>query len=282
MNNKLKVLLLGDSWMEDKSLSSTIGQGIASQSQKCVQTINGGTSSYSPTIYLLKARQAFNKYGKFDYIIANIDETDIGDEWLRYKIPTVRDISGKIVAVPFENDIHSRFIWNGKLWAENSSFYTLRFLKFSLFHKVLVPMLYKLTYVPDYQSLMRYVFVPNARDVFKNEHKHFENRIIEMASEISTFVPDSSFVYVTHHPHVRGLVESVVKGQIHQPIVSELISSLKEKCCVNVLDARKYVKKIHGEKLLDDTFEEGDPFSHLGANGAARYGEWIASQIDIK
>ena len=91
---KIRVLLLGDSWMEDPILSGTIGHELSLKSGTCVQTVNGGMSSYSPTIYLLRGRQGFEKFGAFDYVIVNIDETDIGDEWLRYRIPLTRDLSG--------------------------------------------------------------------------------------------------------------------------------------------------------------------------------------------
>jgi len=118
-DKKVKLLLLGDSWMEDESLSQAIGEEFVTRVNRCVQTINGGNSSYAPTTYLLRARQAFQKFGPFDNIIVNIDETDIGDEWLRYKIPTVRDKAGRIIAVPYEHDIASQHLWNGKHWAED-------------------------------------------------------------------------------------------------------------------------------------------------------------------
>lgn len=277
----IKILLLGDSWMEDEDLSRSIGEEVVERSGKCVKTVNGGNSSYSPTIYLLKARQAFNSYGKFDFIVVNIDETDIGDEWIRYRIPTVRDISGKIVAVPYEHDLHSQFTWNGKLWAEKSNLYIVRFVRFTIFHKVLIPMLYRLTSSPEYSSLMKFLFAPDARFLYKKEHDYFYDRLLEMETEISNYTNGPKFIYVTHHPHYRGLVGSVDDGQLYLPIISEEISRLKEEVGVTVLDARNYVKQIHGEDFQKNTFEKNDPFSHLVGEGAIRYGRWIGSQIDL-
>ena len=277
---KIKMLLLGDSWMEDPILSRTIGQEFANQSKKCVQAINGGTNSYSPTLYLLKSRQAFKAYGKFDYIIVNIDETDIGDECLRYKIPLARNTTGQIVAVPFDRDLHSKFLWNGKLWAENSDFYIVRLIKFSFFYKALVPMLYELTFCPDYLSMMQYVFAPEAKSLHTKEHKYFEDRLMEMAEEMVPFTTRPGSVVVTHHPHQRGLVDRIDSGHLYLPVVSEAIARLEEKIGVRALDARKHIGKIHGESLLNNTFQENDPFSHLTEKGATRYGKWIASQID--
>lgn len=276
---RIKLLTLGDSWMEDEHLSTSIAREFASKSGKCVQAINGGTSSYAPTLYLLKGRQAFEKYGKFDYIVVNVDETDIGDEWLRYRIPTVVDETGKIVAVPFQNDLENRYLWNGKLWAEDSDFYIVRLVKFAFFYKVLVPMLYKLTYAPDYNSLMRYVFAPDARSLYPKELQHFDHRLRRMAKRLTRYTSDASHVYVTHHPHLRGLVDKVDEGHLYLPVVSEALARLHEKSGVTVLDARNHIGQIHGDAFPDQTFEPGDPFSHLTAAGATRYGKWIADQI---
>ncbi len=279
---KIKLLLLGDSWMEDGHLSNAIGQELADKSGKCVQAFNGGTTSYAPTLYLLKARQAFKAYGKFDYIVVNIDDTDVGDEWVRYRIPTVRDATGKIVAVPFNNDLHSEYLWNGKLWASDSDYYVIRLIRFTFFYKVLVPMLYKLTYCPDYPTLMQYLFAPDARSLFKKEHAFFGRRLLRMATKVSNFTTDASHVYVTYHPQRRGLVDTVDEGKLYLPIVSEALTRLQKKSGVTVLDARNYVRQIHGEAFSGNTFEPGDPFSHLLGDAATRYGKWIADQIVLK
>ena len=279
---KIKLLLLGDSWMEDEYLSNTIGSEFAVKTGNCVQAINGSNSSYSPTLYLLMARRAFQKFGKFDFIIVNIDETDIGDEWLRCRIPTVRDMSGKIVAVPYQNDLHARYTWNGKLWAESSKFYIVRLIKFAFFYKALVPSFYNFTFSPEYSTWMQYVFAPDGASLFKKENGHFESRLLEMAAEVSGFATDSKSVFVTHHPHLRGLVDTIENGKLYLPIVSEAMVSLQEKTGVSVLDARNHIMQIHGDALLDNTFVAGDPFSHLNDEGAIRYGKWIVGQIDLK
>jgi|GEM_PF-2392418 len=283
---KTKLLLIGDSWMENadlsRNLSRTIEREFAKKAGSCVQAINGGTGSYAPTLYMLKARQAFERYGKFDYIIVNIDETDVGDEWQRYRIPTVRDTSGKIVAVPYENDLASQYIRNAQIWAQDSNFYIIRFLKFVNYYKILVPSIYRPTFFPEYTSIMQYVFAPDAASIYKREHQHFESRLLEMATEITSFTSDANHVYVTHHPHLRGLVSSIKSGTLYLPIVSTAIAGLKEKTGVLVLDAREHIKEIHGQAFPKNTYLENDPFSHLTGGGEIRYGKWIVSQIDLK
>jgi len=276
-----KVLLLGDSWMEDEHLSGAIGKELAEKSHIDVEAINGGNSSYAPTIYMLKARQAYEKFGKFDAIVVNIDTTDIGDEWVRYKIPKYRDRSGRIVAVPFERDLNSEYLWKGKLWAEDSDLYLVRLVKFAFFYKVLVPMLYKLTYCPDYSTLMRYVFAPDARIRYAEVGKYFDEDLLEMVNEISRYTNGPGSVYITHHPHKRELADPVVKSQRYLPIISEAMARVRNKTGVKVIDAYGHSKEIHGQALLTDTFVKDDPFSHLNADGATRYGKWIADQMEL-
>jgi hypothetical protein len=103
-----------------------------------------------------------------------------------------------------------------------------------------------------------------------------------MAAELSSFANDSRSVFVTHHPHLRGLVDTIENGKLYLPIVSEALASLQEKTGVSVLDARNQIMQIHGDALLDNTFIAGDPFSHLNDKGAIRYGKWIVGQIELK
>ena len=277
---KIKVLLLGDSWMEDENLSNFFAMELAQLTKKTVTAINAGKSSYAPTVYLLKSREAYDTYGKFDLIVVNIDETDIGDEWLRYKIPTVRSRDGDIVAVPFSHDKESQYIWQGKLWAENSGFYINRLIKFAFFHKVLVPFMYEFTESPSqYENLMQFVFAPDAKSKYSKEIDHFYGRLEEMARELCKYTDNSSSIYVTHHPHLRGLVSKVSEGRLYLPVVSDEIARLKKATGLNVLDARENMVQIHGVQFTRNTFEEGDPFSHLCPEGAQRYGKWIAAQI---
>ena len=278
---KIKLLLLGDSWMEDTHLGDAIGKELALKSGMDVEAINGGNSSYAPTIYMLKARQAYQKFGKFDVIVVNIDTTDIGDEWVRYKIPKYRDRTGRVVAVPFSRDLNSEYLWKGKLWAEDSDLYLVRLVKFAFFYKALVPMLYKLTYCPDYSTLMRYVFAPDARTRYAEVDNYFDDDLLEMANEISRYTNGPGSVYITHHPHKRELADPVVSGQRYLPIISEAMARVREKTGVKVIDAYGHAKEIHGEALLTDTFVKDDPFSHLNSEGATRYGKWIGDRIKL-
>ena len=269
--------------MEDENLSNSISSEFAVKTGRCVQTFNGGNSSYSPTLYLLMARRAFQTYGKFDYIIVNIDETDIADEWYRVRIPVIRDPSGKIVAVPYNNDLYAKILWEGKLWAESSNLYIIRLFKFAFYYKVLVPLIYKFTFSPEYSNWMKFVFAPDGAVLYKKEIKYFQDRLLEMATKISRFTaggPES--VFVAHHPHFRGLVHSVDSGKLYLPVVSQAIAELQKKAGVSVLDARSHIKQIHGGAFPDHTYVNGDPFSHLDSDGAVRYGKWLARQIAPK
>jgi len=100
-----------------------------------------------------------------------------------------------------------------------------------------------------------------------------------MANKLSRFTKGAETVYITHHPHLRGLVDSVDRGRLYLPVLSEAVAKLEEKAGVSVLDARNHIIEIHGDAFPSDTYVDDDIFSHLNAEGAVRYGKWIVQQL---
>lgn len=110
-----KILLLGDSWFDqingngyEKSLEELINY-----SKKNKKTIlNGGISSYSPSLFFLQykiLKNEFNIYPKI--LVIHIDQTDLGDENCRYKDKKIYDDQGNLNAIErFDYDYQ---IFNG-------------------------------------------------------------------------------------------------------------------------------------------------------------------------
>lgn len=102
-----------------------------------------------------------------------------------------------------------------------------------------------------------------------------------MTNKISRFAYAPEQVYITHHPHFQGLVDTGEDGRSYLPVVSEILVWLGKQKKVKVLDARTHIKKIHGKAFPETTYVEGDPYSHLNSEGAVRYGQWIVSQLNL-
>jgi len=109
------VLLQGDSWMDqivfshDKnypSLKLLQEYGL----EKKIEFINGGTSSFSPSLMNLQLDILEEDFEIFpNIVIAYIDQTDIGDENCRYKSRKIFS-NGKLSAVKPESYSHT--IWD--------------------------------------------------------------------------------------------------------------------------------------------------------------------------
>ena len=116
VNEKDKIILLqGDSWMDqiifshDKnypSLKLLQEYGL----EKKIEFINGGTSSFSPSLMNLQLDILEEDFEIFpNIVVAYIDQTDIGDENCRYKNQKIFN-NGKLFAVRPESYSHT--IWD--------------------------------------------------------------------------------------------------------------------------------------------------------------------------
>lgn len=97
-----RLLFMGDSFMQGLGIDDTIPVHVRSYFHDVLHreicAINAGTSSYSPSVYVPQARKLVPKI-KPDAAIIDVDETDLWDDYYRYRHLVVRDRSGSIVAV---------------------------------------------------------------------------------------------------------------------------------------------------------------------------------------
>ena len=110
-----KILLLGDSWFDqinasgyEKSLEELIY--FAEKNKKKI--INGGISSYSPSLFFLQYKVLKNDFNiNPKLLVIHVDQTDIGDENCRYKDKKKYNNRGNLNAVErFDYDYQ---IFNG-------------------------------------------------------------------------------------------------------------------------------------------------------------------------
>jgi hypothetical protein len=96
-----RVLLLGDSFVEGyddaNTLSAHVWKTLESAGQPA-RVFNAGASSCSPLIYTVQAQRLVPLLTP-DLVVVVLDETDLGDDVLRYAALAVRDESGRVVAV---------------------------------------------------------------------------------------------------------------------------------------------------------------------------------------
>ena len=100
--NPISVLFLGDSFMEGYDEKNTLPYHVAKRFRNeqgiCLKVHNAGYTSYSPAIFVPQAKQLL-PIVRPDYIVVDVDETDLYDDFARYRELIVRNERGQNVGV---------------------------------------------------------------------------------------------------------------------------------------------------------------------------------------
>ena len=92
----LKLLFMGDSFMEGLSRSDTVPVHVKQYLKSVGRELcvfNAGCSTYSPSIFVPQAKKLIPLL-KPDIIVIDVDETDLFDDYRRYRDLVVRDSAG--------------------------------------------------------------------------------------------------------------------------------------------------------------------------------------------
>jgi hypothetical protein len=127
--NPVSVLFLGDSFMEGFDDKNTLPYHVAkyfkTERGVCLKTYNAGYTSYSPAIFVPQAKKLL-PIVRPDYIVVNVDETDLYDDYARYRRLIVRNERGQNVGVRVSPIGHECSI--GLMEARKHPLYLMRFV----------------------------------------------------------------------------------------------------------------------------------------------------------
>jgi hypothetical protein len=278
-----RVLFLGDSWMESMD---GIPKGFADElsrrdlEQSCIRAVNGGVASYSPSLYLLKGETLIERE-EFDLVVVNIDETDLMDEYLRYRETTLRSQDGQIErVVPNVVDLMVRY---DRAVLQHQPVYILRLIEDVLYYQVLLPRLRQQVFgsrvpVGDYSQIMSLQQSREPMATHAEAIEYFRSVLAEMLVRLSDGV-GASRVIVTQHPHYLHLDVAPPDRRYNQALASVLGEEAQR------YDVRYYNEFSHVNALPSDQIPQlfrwpEDPFSHLTTEGYQRFGAHIAAYLD--
>lgn len=236
------LLIQGDSWAEglDKNIASLLNYIPAK-----INIISAGTTSFSPSNMEAQLGYLKDKGFKFKSILVVIDQTDIGDEYFRYKTKTI----------PSRSNIKSSRVMPFNL-LEHKEFYN-----YSLYTSGTAYLSYKVTLklfghnVPSMKLILSPLRgkSPLAVNYFKTRLSSYINYLINACN-------DATIIILTHD-HRRHLTGEYVVST--EEIVSEVIESLPA--------ISKRIKHVHITPRADglcikedcsDYYVEGDEASH--------------------
>ena len=97
------ILFQGDSWFDQINFFQKV-KDYLSNTQKNINIINAGTTSYSPSLMNVQFTILENDFDiKPDIVVVYVDQTDIGDEFCRYRNLRVLDETGNLIKVTYED-----------------------------------------------------------------------------------------------------------------------------------------------------------------------------------
>lgn len=280
----LKILYLGDSWMEN---TDGIPKGSAEQlvasgpKNLCVQIVNAGTTSFAPSLMLVKGERLIRELHP-DLVVANIDETDLMDESLRYRQTTLRDSAGRIERV-VPNAADMAFAYERAMLVQQPV-RTLRLIEQIWYDEVLLPRLRREVFgvpiqIGSYELIMAPQQSRDPRTTHPKEIAYFRQVLREMIDRLNAALPPGRLL-LTHHPHLLHIAQGGQPAR-YNTIVSETVreeAAASKPAPVPFYDAMGDLKALYGDDPVP-FFVRGDPFSHLTPEGFRRYGRFIGQAL---
>jgi lysophospholipase L1-like esterase len=227
--NGVQALFMGDSFMEGYDDANTIPQHayrFAFEHGTFPGNpvfLNAGFSSYSPSILIVQARQLIPLL-RPEFIVVDIDETDLLDDGRRYRDLVVRDAAGRITRVGYSEEFneYARSV-------QQSTRHILYLVR--LVHRAYAgygPAGRRLReresqFAPDHMLDCSRREEAEARKIYAREIAIFEANVKELCETLVGCMPDTRRILFVHHPHLGHLMRDV-NGRTWNHIVSETVA----------------------------------------------------------
>jgi hypothetical protein len=271
-----KLLFMGDSFMQglgpDDTVPVHVRTFLATQAGRKVCVFNAGASSYSPSIYVPQAKKLIPKIEP-DLVLVDVDETDLFDDYYRYRELTVRDERGSIISVratPF-----AYFFRNGIMDVASKPLYVHRLAQKLYFTKIVYPRAHALLMQgkPDDLSGLSGLPPNEERVKYAPALAYFEATLEDLTSTILARVEDPNRLVYLHHPHLGHLID---RGRRFNNVVADTVRKVAERHAVKFYDATADLKVAFGNE--PETYYIPNDM-HLNEIGLRAYGLAIAKYL---
>jgi len=273
------VLFLGDSFMEGYDEKNTLPYHVANYLKRekgiCLKTYNAGYTSYSPAIFVPQARKLL-PIVRPDYIVVDVDETDLYDDFARYRRLIVRNEHGQNVGVRASPIGHECSV--GLMQARSHPLYLTRLaakLWLSFVHMPSVIAKYR---EDDGLALFSYSrdHDPQLEKKYADAISSFSQNLQELAEILTAYTHDGSRVIFIFHPHL-GHLRPDAEGRVWNDLVS---STVKRICAANnfrFFNATPALKQRFGPHPEHYYWGHGD--MHFNLKGLEEYSNAVAAFI---
>jgi hypothetical protein len=272
----ISVLFLGDSFMEGYDDENTLPYHVARYFKKergvCLKTHNAGYTSYSPAIFVPQAKKLL-PIVRPDYVVVDVDETDLYDDFARYRKLIVRNERGQNIGVRASPIGHECSV--GLMEAREHPLYLMRFVAKAWLSLAHMPALIKKDRTDDDLVLFGYSQDQGAHleKKYSEALSSFRQNLQELADVLKDYTGDGSRVLFIFHPHLEHL-----KPDAEGHVWNDLVSSTVRKICIEndflFFSATETLKKRFGAHP-EDFYWPGD--MHYSFEGLEEYSNAVAA-----
>lgn len=272
----ISVLFLGDSFMEGYDDENTLPYHVTKYFRKeqgvCLKTHNAGYTSYSPAIFVPQAKKLL-PIVRPDYIVVDVDETDLYDDFARYRKLIVRNERGQNIGVKASPVGHQCSV--GLMEAREHPLYLMRFVAKAWLSLVHMPAVIK-KYRTDDLILFGYSqdHGTDLEQKYAEALSSFRQNLQELADVLRDYAGDGSRVLFIFHPHLEHL-----KPDAEGRVWNDLVSSTVQKICIanNFLffNATATLKQRFGSHPEILYWRQGD--MHFSFKGLEEYSGTVAA-----
>lgn len=257
-DGKNHILIQGDSWAEQFIHSSFSKNRLNSFSQNHDASFTlSGISSYAPSLMTAQLHLLRNRFNlKSDYIVAMVDQTDIGDELCRYKDQRIRGEFGLEVR-PFDSSKYSEVYSTNDLLQDVNIYYGDHANSTKLFLLAENEVKRRLRKKTTRECTWEKITEPLHVGVSSEQRIYLLSVIEEYISVAFRDKNVKKLIFVTfpHKNHTTGIYKFDVNNLVQQAI---FVSKYKNK----IINFRPSINQTPQDGG-DQVFQENDPASHL-------------------
>jgi hypothetical protein len=273
----VRVLFMGDSFIEGYDDANTIPQRayewITQRGAwaRPLIVLNAAYSSYSPVIFTAQAKRLLPEL-RPDFVVIDIDETDLYDDAVRYRGLVVRDAQGKVVGV--DRSLYLLSLADSCVRARQHRLYLWR-LAGTLYYRLRIAARERNARLPE--RLFDVATTPQGEmpAELRTQMEYFSKTLDELFVTLKEYVP-AEHILVIRHPHLWHLT----KNDNGQAAWNRLVGGL-----VGAAAARNGLTFFDAQDELEATFAgqpqryywNGD--EHFNFDGMRAYGGLVGREL---
>ena len=274
-NDTKNYLIQGDSWAEYMVFKNSINKTLSNiVKQKKIGLINAGIASFSPSPMKVQYEILEKEYLiKPNYVIAIIDQTDLGDELCRYKHNITENKDGSVKFINREYNTgalmdYSKFYAFSKIILQKDNFVNFHITNYYFYKsyhqtKAIIKNLVKYgfknrgNYRCEFQQIQKYLI-----NINKQEKEYFKKRTQEYLDYLVSkkYLKKILIVTFPHKNHFEGNYKVNVSN-----IINELNLSPK----IVHINFNEIIRNNQFQR--ENIYTVNDPASHLNEEAHALY-----------